>query len=41
MKIQTYSGTDCYVAPLNRTMATDPSKISAPSNPKNMVSLQF
>jgi len=40
MKIQTDSGTNCYVAPLNRSIATDPSKIRAPSNPGNTVSLQ-
>lgn len=34
MKIQADSGTDCYVAPLNRTIATDPDKVSAPSNIK-------
>lgn len=36
MKILTDSGTNCYVAPLNRTTATDPSKVSVPSNPETM-----
>ena len=40
MKIQTDSGTDCYLAPLNRTTATDPTKISAPSNPNSMVGIK-
>jgi hypothetical protein len=31
MKIQTKSGTNCYVVPLNRTNAADPSKIKTPS----------
>ena len=36
MKMHSDTGTDCYVAPLNRTTATDPSKVSAPSNPETM-----
>src|SRR6218665_3735016 len=40
MKIQTDSGTDCYLAPLNRTTATDPTTISAPSNPNSMVGIK-
>jgi len=40
MKIKAESGTNCYVAPLNRTMATDPSKVSAPSNIKATLKTQ-
>lgn len=37
MKIRSEAkGTSCFVAPLNRTIATDPSKISAPSDPSSM-----
>jgi hypothetical protein len=36
MKVQTDSGTDCFVSPLNRTLAPDPSTISAPSNSQTM-----
>lgn len=32
LKIKTDSGTNCYVIPLNRTSATDPSKIKTPEN---------
>lgn len=40
MKIKRNSGINCYVAPLNRTTATDPTKVSAPTNEEIMVSFQ-